>query len=286
MWRHFPRQNLPLLFSPESNNMGLSLTSCWDWSENNGLLRGVLRPWAFYIPDCSQLWFTQTSRILQNPSLRPATFPAVMLSLIVELLLARENPRSQRLQTREQYTAATSPAGAWIIDPLPSLQRNGLIVVSSLASVSLVSTFSLLCFFTYRFIFWRKYYRRYIGYNQYVVLMYNLALADFLQGLGFIVSLRWITSDSLHATDPACFLQGIWLQIGDPMSGMFVLAIALHTFMHVSLGRQLKYRTFVAIIVGLWVFGVVLVVIPIAIFGRYVWVPSVAWASFIFPKIA
>lgn len=170
-----------------------------------------------------------------------------------------------------------SPAGSWIIDPLPQLQRTGLIVVSSLASVSLVATFSLLCFFTYRFIFWKKYYKRYIGYNQYVVLMYNLALADFIQGLGFIVSLRWITSSSLHAEDPACFLQGIWLQIGDPMSGMFVLAIALHTFMHVSLGRQLSHPIFVGIVIGLWVFGVILVIIPIAIYGRYVWMPSVAW---------
>lgn len=145
--------------------------------------------------------------------------------------------------------------------------------------ISLISTFSLLCFFTYRFIFWKKYYRRYIGYNQYVVLMYNLALADFIQGLGFIVSLQWISQNSLHATDPACFLQGIWLQIGDPMSGMFVLAIALHTFMHVSLGRQLSHQVFVAIVVGLWVFGVILVIIPIAIYGQYVWMPSVAWVS-------
>lgn len=41
--------------------------------------------------------------------------------------------------------------------------------------------------------------------------MYNLAIADFIQGLGFIVSLRWITKNSLHAEDPACLLQGIWL---------------------------------------------------------------------------
>lgn len=176
--------------------------------------------------------------------------------------------------------SANSAAGSWIIDPLPGLQRSGLIAVATLAIVSLAATFALLSFFTYRFIFWKKYYKRYIGYNQYVVLMYNLALADFIQGLGFIVSLRWISQDSLHATDPGCFLQGIWLQIGDPMSGMFVLAIALHTFMHVSLGRQLSHKVFVSIVVGLWVFGVILVIIPIAIYGRYVWVPSVAWVCF------
>lgn len=175
--------------------------------------------------------------------------------------------------------SANSAAGSWIIDPLPALQRRGLIAIGALSLISLASTFSLLCFFTYRFIFWKKYYKRYIGYNQYVVLMYNLALADFIQGLGFIVSLRWIDQNSIHAEDPGCFLQGIWLQIGDPMSGMFVLAIALHTFMHVSLGRQISHKVFVSFVVGLWIFGVILVVIPIGIYGSHVWMPSVAWVS-------
>lgn len=193
-----------------------------------------------------------------------------------------DSPLQRRVWDSASSVAHNSPnsaAGSWIIEPIPQLQRTGLIVVSALAMVSLISTFSLLCFFVYRFIFWKKYYRRYIGYNQYVVLMVNLALADFIQGLGFIVSLRWIAKDSLHATDPGCFLQGIWLQIGDPMSGLFVLAIALHTFMHVSLGRQISHRVFVSIVIGMWIFGVVLVIIPIAFFGQYVWMPSVAWVS-------
>lgn len=209
-----------------------------------------------------------------------------MSSWVVSWLIARGSSihESSSLQPRRYdgpetvaHNAPNSAAGSWIINPLPDLQRTGLIVVSALAMLSLIATFSLLCFFTYRFIFWKKYYRRYIGYNQYVVLMYNLALADFIQGLGFIVSLRWISQNSLHATDPACFLQGIWLQIGDPMSGLFVLAIALHTFMQVSLGRQISHRMFVSIVVGLWIFGIVLVVIPIGIAGQYVWMPSVAW---------
>lgn len=60
------------------------------------------------------------------------------------------------------------------------------------------------------------------------------------------------------------------------MKGMFVLAIALHTFMNISLGRQLSHSIFVVLVVGLWAFAVILVVIPIAMYGRYVWMPSVA----------
>lgn len=175
--------------------------------------------------------------------------------------------------------SASSPYGTMVIDPIPPLQRNGLIAVSALACTSLVASFSLLCFLTYRFVFWRKFYDRYIGYNQYVVLMYNLALADITQSLGFIVSLRWISTNSLHASDPACFLQGIWLQMGDPMSGMFVLSIAIHTFLHVSYGYQLSHRVFVSAILCLWVFGILLIVIPVAAYGQYIWVPSVAWVG-------
>ncbi|OJJ95713.1 hypothetical protein ASPACDRAFT_47604 [Aspergillus aculeatus ATCC 16872] len=167
--------------------------------------------------------------------------------------------------------------GSAVISPLSNLQQKGLIVISALALLSMFTTFSLLSFITYRFIFWRQYYRRYIGYNQYVVLMFNLILADFLQSFGFIMSLRWIAIDAVRATDAACFLQGVGLQIGDPMSGLFVLAIAVHTFLHVCLNYQMEHRVFVSMVVGLWVFGVVMTIIPIAAHGRYVWYPAVAW---------
>ncbi|CAI7585383.1 unnamed protein product [Penicillium palitans] len=187
---------------------------------------------------------------------------------------------SQNLQSRNepsQFDPATSPLGAEVIDPLPPTQRKGLIAVSTVASVSLVAICLVLFFLTHRFIFWRRYYRRYIGYNQYVVLVYNLAIADLIQGLGFIVSLRWIATDSIHASDASCFMQGIWLQAGNPMSGVFVFAISVFTFLHIVLDFQLGHRKFVGVVVGLWMFGVLMIVIPIATVGRYVWFPSVAW---------
>lgn len=170
-----------------------------------------------------------------------------------------------------------------VIEPLPPPQRKVLIVISSIASVSLLVTFSLLCFLTYRFIFWRRHHERYIGYNQYIVLVYNLALADAQQCLGFIISLRWIATNSLHASDSFCFLQGIWLQIGDPMSGMFVLAIATYTSLHILLNYKIGHRVFVATVISLWVFGVLMVIIPISAVGRYVWLPAVAWVCSFIP---
>src|SRR5699024_9988379 len=110
------------------------------------------------------------------------------------------------------------------IDPLPPHHRKGLIAVSVMAILSFLATVALITFVTYRMFFWRSSYTRYIGYNQYIVLIYNLVLADLQQSLAFLICLKWIAEDKISADTAGCFLQGLWLQIGDPASGLFVLA--------------------------------------------------------------
>ncbi|KAE8353864.1 G protein-coupled glucose receptor regulating Gpa2-domain-containing protein [Aspergillus coremiiformis] len=163
------------------------------------------------------------------------------------------------------------------IGPLPSAQRNGLIAVSIMAILSFLASLILLMFVTYRLIFWRSNYARYIGYNQYIILIYNLVLADLQQSVAFLICLRWIAKNKIEASSAACFLQGLWLQIGDPSSGLFVLAIAVHTFLLVALGHKLSHRIFVSGVVGVWVFVAILVIIPLASHGRFVFIPSGAW---------
>lgn len=163
------------------------------------------------------------------------------------------------------------------IDPLPEDQRRGLIAISVMALLSLIATATLLSFITYRLIFWRGSYSRYIGYNQYIILIYNLVLADFQQSLAFIICLRWIFTDKIKSGTAGCFLQGLWLQIGDPGSGLFVLAIAFHTFLLVVWGRKMSYKFFVCFVVGVWGFVAVIVIIPLAMYGADVFVPSGSW---------
>lgn len=163
------------------------------------------------------------------------------------------------------------------IDPLPVAQRRGLIAVSVMAFLSLIATASLLSFITWRLVFWRSNYQRYIGYNQYIILIYNLVLADFQQSLAFLICLKWIIQDKIKAGTAACFLQGLWLQIGDPGSGLFVLAIAFHTFLLVVWGRKMPYKVFVAFVCSVWAFVVIIVVIPLAVHGADVYIPSGAW---------
>lgn len=197
------------------------------------------------------------------------------------LSLAGSNDGSHPLFPRVAYVEGDNGSGL-DIDPLPEEHRRGLVAVFVMAILSTVATFMLISFITYRLIFWRGSYQRYIGYNQYVVLIYNLVIADIQQSLAFLICAKWYADNKISANTAACFLQGFWLQVGDPASGIFVLAIAFHTFYLVALGKKLSYRVFVSIVVGLWVFVAILVIIPIAAHGRQVFTPSGAWVSSLF----
>ncbi|KAJ5190827.1 uncharacterized protein N7498_009812 [Penicillium cinerascens] len=164
------------------------------------------------------------------------------------------------------------------IDPLPLTQRRGLIAVSVMAFLSFLATASLLSFITFRLVFWKSYFRSYIGYNQYIILIYNLVLADCIQSVGFLLCLQWIFTDKIESGTSGCFFQGLFLQIANPGSGLFVLAIAFHTFLLVVWGIKMPYKVFVAFVCGIWAFVITIIMtIPLATHGADIFVPSGAW---------
>ncbi|KAJ5752573.1 hypothetical protein N7520_009490 [Penicillium odoratum] len=194
-----------------------------------------------------------------------------MAAIAILQMLTADSPSGHSLAARLHEDVKLD------IDPLPSVQRKGLIAVSIMAFLSFIATGGLLSFITYRLIFWKGSYTRYIGYNQYIILIYNLILADFQQSLAFLICLKWIATDKIKSGTAGCFLQGMWLQIGDPGSGLFVLAIAIHTFLLVVWGRKMSHKTFICFVCGVWLFIAVIVIIPIAMYGADVFVPSGAW---------
>ncbi|EER27098.1 hypothetical protein CPC735_024340 [Coccidioides posadasii C735 delta SOWgp] len=164
-----------------------------------------------------------------------------------------------------------------VIDPLPVSHRRGLIAVGVTSLLSAISTVGLFLFITYRLVFWRKQHPNYIGFNQYIILIYNLLIADFQEALGFLLSIEWIARNHISVESPTCPAQGWLLQIGDPASGIFVTAIAVHTFLLVVMGRKMSHRTFIFFVVGLWAFCLLLVLTPTAMYGRKTFAPSGAW---------
>ncbi|KAF1365807.1 hypothetical protein EJ07DRAFT_93311 [Lizonia empirigonia] len=147
------------------------------------------------------------------------------------------------------------------LDPLTPVYRTGLIPITIFAMMSLLSVTALLIFVTHRLISWRKHYREYVGYNQYVILIYNLLLADLQQAIAFVMSFHWLRINKILAPTAPCFLQAWFLQIGDVASGFFVLAIAIHTWLGVVKGYKMPYKWFIISILGLWAFALLLTVL-------------------------
>jgi hypothetical protein len=147
------------------------------------------------------------------------------------------------------------------LDELLPIYRTGLIPITVFAMMSLLSVTALLGFITHRLISWRRHYREYVGYNQYVILIYNLLLADLQQSIAFSISFHWLRLDAILAPTAPCFIQGWFLNIGDVASGLFVLAIAIHTWLGVVKGYKMPYMWFVVSILGIWFFALLMTAI-------------------------
>ncbi|KAF1841601.1 uncharacterized protein K460DRAFT_369607 [Cucurbitaria berberidis CBS 394.84] len=156
------------------------------------------------------------------------------------------------------------------LDPLTPVFRSGLIPVTIFAMMSLISVTALLIFITHRMVSWRKHYKENVGYNQYVILIYNLLLADLQQSIAFSISFHWLRIGKIIAPTAPCFVQAWFLHIGDIASGFFVLAIAIHTWMGVVKGYKLPYMWFVVSILGIWLVALLLTILGPALYqGRF-----------------
>ena len=165
------------------------------------------------------------------------------------------------------------------LDPLPNDIRHGMIAMGIVGLFSSVSTLSLFIFITWRMISWRKYYDHPIASNQIFVLIYNLLLADFQQALSFLFAFHWLAQNRLVGPTTACFAQGWLIQIGDISSGLWVLSIGVHTFVNLVLKKSIPMKIFIAWVVSLWMFCLVLTAVGPITHKEDFFVPAGAWVS-------
>lgn len=162
--------------------------------------------------------------------------------------------------------------------PLTDELQRGMIPLAIFALCSALSTFTLLSWITYRLV-WRQDYQAFVGYNQYVILIYNLLLADFQQSLSFLITLNWLKIGGMESPSTVCFAQAWLLNMGDVSSGFFVLAIALHTWYSVVLGRKLNYAVFTVGILSVWAAAFILTVMGPVTKGSNFFAKTNAWVS-------
>jgi hypothetical protein len=183
------------------------------------------------------------------------------------------------LSPRDQLPEGALYSSPYTLDPMPAHTKQGLYAVGFLATLSVISTAALLLWITHRLIFWRKHYRSYVGYNQNVILIYQLLLADLQQSLGFLLSFNWISQGKIVGPSPTCFAQAWFIHIGDLSSGFFVLGVALHTWLSVVRGQRLSFGWFLTAVVATWALCLFLTLLGPALNGRYIFLRAGSWVS-------
>jgi len=165
------------------------------------------------------------------------------------------------------------------LDPLPPVLQRGLIAVGFFGSLSFLSSCLLFLYLSFKLLNWKRKGQLDNGCNQFLLLIYNLLLADMQQAVAFSLTFVTLNNDRIDANMPACWAEGWFVSTGDLASSMFIFAIALHTFFAVVKGRRLPTRVFAAGILGLWGFIYAMAVIPLAMHPGDLYDRAGAWVS-------
>ncbi|KAI1086779.1 G protein-coupled glucose receptor regulating Gpa2-domain-containing protein [Rostrohypoxylon terebratum] len=118
--------------------------------------------------------------------------------------------------------------------------------------------------------------------NQFLVLVYNLLLADMHQATAFVLNLPWIRKNEITVGSPSCWAQGWFVSTGDLSASCFICAISIHTYLSVVKGYSPPHWALHLVIVSLWLFIYAMAIAGVAATsnGRGVggfYVRAVAW---------
>jgi len=159
------------------------------------------------------------------------------------------------------------------LESLPNVLTQGLTAVSTLGFLSFSLSTMLLFRLAYRFARGTDKTRR----NQFLILIFNLILADFQQSIAFMLNVEWLRRDAITVGTTTCWAQGWFVSTGDLSSGLFTLAIALHSYADIVHDFRLSHRVFMAVIGSLWIFNYLLAIASVALHPADVFVRAGAW---------
>jgi len=168
---------------------------------------------------------------------------------------------------------ATTISSSATLSPLPDVLKHGLTAVSTLGFLSFFLSTGLLFRLAYRLIRGTNKTRT----NQFVILIFNLILADVQQSIAFMLNIQWLRSNAIEAGTSSCWAQGWFVSTGDLSSGLFTLAIAIHSYADIVHDYRLGHRAFLAAIGSLWTFNYLLAIIGVVLHPADVYVRAGAW---------
>jgi hypothetical protein len=172
------------------------------------------------------------------------------------------------------------------LEPLPPVLRHGLVAVAFFGLLSLISSVALFTFLTYRLAVWFYQGRLRDGANQFLLLIYNLVLADIQQAMAFALTSVYLSQDKIEVGSTTCWANGWFVSTGDLASGVFIFAIALHTYVSVVRGQRVGNKTFFGGIACMWIFVYLMAIIGVGLDPK-IYQRAGAWVRLcaIFPVI-
>jgi hypothetical protein len=168
------------------------------------------------------------------------------------------------------------------LSPLPNVLSHGLVAVSTFGLLSFFCSTSLFIYLTYRIISWRLKSGVKQPVNQFLVLIYNLLLADIQQATAFLLNISALRNNAILVGTPTCFAQGWFVSTGDLASSIFICAIAVHTFFGVVKEYRPPTKAFYYCIAACWVFVYIMAIIGPAVHGRNFYTRASAWVCPLF----
>ena len=163
------------------------------------------------------------------------------------------------------------------LSPLPDVLSKGLVAVSTCGLVSCFCSTSLFSYLTWRLISWRRKSGTEVPTNQFLLLIYNLLLADIQQAMAFLLNINWLKQNGIMVGTPVCWAQGWFVSTGDLASSVFICAIAVHTFFGVVKDYRPPPWLFWSCIGACWTFVYVMGAIGPLIYGHDFYVRASAW---------
>ncbi|KAK7983407.1 hypothetical protein PG989_010809 [Apiospora arundinis] len=125
-----------------------------------------------------------------------------------------------------------------------------------------------------------------VATNPFLLLIYNLLLADMIQATSFLLSVSWLRYDATYSGSVTCWMQG-WLSMTGKLSASACLVFASGlTYLTVVRGYRASPRALYAAIAGVWLFTYVLAGAGVAIThngreggGWFAWSNGWCWVN-------
>ena len=160
------------------------------------------------------------------------------------------------------------------LSPLTDDLHKGLIPVTLFGILSFSAASCLFLLLTFRMVRWNLKERH---INQFVILIWNLLLADIQQSMSFLLNAKWLVENQINVESSACWAQAWFVSTGDLASGVWSFAIGAHTFAVVIFDYRLSNIKFLVTVFMLWSFVYVMALIGIAMHPSDYYVRASAW---------